>query len=274
MIDKFKHGPWAMIAGGSEGVGGAFARQLGAAGLNLVLVANVQGPLEATAQEIRERHGVEVRTVLADLGQAVSVEQIVQATRDLEVGLFVFVAATAGEIRPFVDRTLEDVLKPVQMCVVHQTMLTHHFARVLVERGRGGIILVGSMAGNTGTPNLSTYGASKAYQQLLAEALWSELRPRGVDVLAMVLGPTHTPAGEHAGFVRNADVPSLSSDEVVAHALKSIGEGPVEFPPPLARTVADAYELPRRRPVEAKAVAMAAAMQAIKGQGRSADGSS
>ena len=267
MIDKAKHGPWAVIAGGSEGVGGAFARQLGQAGLDLVLVANVEGPLEATAREIREAHGVKVQTVLADLGEAASVDQIIKATADLDIGLFAFVAANSGEIRPFIERTIEDVLKPVTMSVVHQTMLTHNFARALAARGRGGIILVGSMAGNTGTPNLSTYGAAKAYQQLLAESLWSELRPLGVDVLAMVLGPTHTPAGEHAGFVRNPAVPSLTAEEVVAHALKSLGDGPVEFPPPLAEAVAEAYELPRRRPVARKAAQMAAAMEAIKARG-------
>jgi short-subunit dehydrogenase len=267
MIDISKHGPWAVIAGGSEGVGGSFARRLGAAGFNLVLVAHVAGPLEAAAREIRDADGVEVQTLLADLDEPACVGRIIEACAGLDVGLFVFVAANAGEIRPFIERSLEDVLKPVAISVVHQTMLTHHFARRLAARGRGGVILVGSMAGNTGTPRLSTYGAAKAYQQLLAESLWSELRPLGVDVLAMVLGPTRTPAGEHAGFVQNSDVPTQTSDEVVRHALNSLGEGPVEFPPPLAAAVAEAYQLPRRRPVEAKAAAMAAAMQAIQARG-------
>lgn len=264
MIATEKHGPWALIAGGSEGVGGAFAHALGAAGLNLVLVAHEPDPLEATAREIRSRCGVQVRTVLADLRGVDSVEPICAAAEDLEVGLLVFVAATSGQIRPFVERTLEDVLAPVQLCVVVQTMLTHHFARRMAARGRGGIILISSFAGNAGTPNLSTYGGAKAYQQLLAEALWAELRPLGVDVLAFVLGPTDTPAKGVSGLADAAPMPVLTAAEVAKHALDALGAGPVATPPPLEAAFREAYALPRGPVVERKAKLMAAALSAGK----------
>lgn len=66
MIDASTYGPWAVIAGGSEGVGASFARQLADAGLNLVLIARKSGPLEQTAEQVRER-GVQVRTLSLDL---------------------------------------------------------------------------------------------------------------------------------------------------------------------------------------------------------------
>ena len=89
MIDASRYGPWALIAGGSEGVGAAFAQQLGAAGINLVLVARSPGPLEEAAAAARAL-GVEVRTVSVDLLKADSVDQVRRTTDGLDVGLLVF----------------------------------------------------------------------------------------------------------------------------------------------------------------------------------------
>ena len=67
MIDAAKYGPWAVIAGGSEGIGPVLAEELAKSGINSVLLARKPEPLEATAADIRARHGVEVRTLSLDL---------------------------------------------------------------------------------------------------------------------------------------------------------------------------------------------------------------
>lgn len=88
MPDLATYGPWAVIAGGSEGVGAEFARLLAEAGVNLVLIARKPGPLQDTAQRCREI-GVDVRTVATDLLDPTAVEQITGATAGLDVGLLI-----------------------------------------------------------------------------------------------------------------------------------------------------------------------------------------
>ena len=258
MISKEKHGPWAVIAGGSEGVGESFARKLAEAGLNLIIIARKTSALEQTAATLRKSAGVEVRTIGADLLQPGTVERIIEETRDLEVGLLAFVAAAAGEMRPFIERSLEDVMIPVQMSVIVQTALIHHYAPQMAKRRRGGIIVVSSMAGNAGTVKLSSYGGAKAYTQVLAEALWAELKPYGVDVLCLVLGSTATP-GRARSSSKGSGMPVLTADEVVQHGLDMLGESPVEVPPPLAQIFRDTCALPRAPVIEEKAKMMGGA---------------
>ena len=261
MISKVRYGPWAVVAGGSEGVGESFARKLAEAGLNLVLVARKNAALEETAAALRKSTGVEIRTIGADLLQPETTRRIIDETRELEVGLLAFVAAAAGEMRPFIERTLEDVMIPVQMSVIAQTALIHHYAPKMAARGRGGIIVVSSLAGNAGTANLSSYGGAKAYTQVLAEALWAELKPHGVDVLCLVLGSTATP-GRARSASRGSGMPVLTADEVVQHGLDMLGKSPVEVPPPLDQVFRDTCALPRAPVVEAKAKLMQAARPA------------
>ena len=83
MIDKNQYGPWVVIAGGSEGVGAAFADELSRAGLNLVLIARKPGPLEETADKVRA-NGVEVRTLSLDLLADDAMDQIRKVTDDLD----------------------------------------------------------------------------------------------------------------------------------------------------------------------------------------------
>ncbi|MDT5107091.1 MAG: hypothetical protein QOI25_4604, partial [Mycobacterium sp.] len=75
---------------------------------------------------------------------------------------------------------------PLQLC--------HHFAQPMVARGTGGIVVLGSGAGFAGAPNMVAYAATKAFDMVFAEALWSELNGKGVDVLGLILGKTDTPA--------------------------------------------------------------------------------
>ena len=81
-----RYGPWAVVAGASEGIGASFSKKLAARGLNLVLVARRAGPLEALASELRATHGVEVRVQPLDLGSRDVASGLGQATGGLDVG--------------------------------------------------------------------------------------------------------------------------------------------------------------------------------------------
>src|ERR1700712_4531135 len=89
MSFRERYGPWALIAGASEGTGASFARQLAAEGISCVLVARREGPLAALAEELRSRFGVECVTASVDLSAPDAVEQMVEAAGDREIGLFI-----------------------------------------------------------------------------------------------------------------------------------------------------------------------------------------
>lgn len=227
MTDCDRYGPWAVVLGGSEGVGASFARQLAADGFGLVLVARKPDTLEATAESVRAL-GAEVRTVSLDLADPASVPALVEATSDLDVGLLVCNAGANSHGHRFLDGELDGFRGVIDLNVSTPLALTHHYGRLMRARGRGGIVFVGSLAGYLGAARESVYGASKAFGRIFAEALWLELRDHGVDVLDLVLGVTRTPAMERAGL--NFDLPGLNvgePDDVAREGLAHIADGPV-----------------------------------------------
>ena len=130
-------------------------------------------------------------------------------------------------------------------------MLSHHFGRKMVERGRGGMIFVGSMAGNAGSPMMAIYGATKAFEQNLAEALWAEWAPKGVHVLYMVLGATDTPKRARLNFQDPPDVIIQSSEAVADQGLANIANGPVHVPAHMQADFDRFCSLPRREAAQA-----------------------
>lgn len=228
MIDVERHGPWAVIAGGSEGVGAAFATQLADAGLNLVLLARKPGPLEETAAAARTR-GVEVRTLAVDLTEPDAMERIATVTTDLEVGLLVFNAGANTYGHEFVTGDLDRFRQVIDLNITAQMAMVRHFGEPMKQRRRGGILLVGSLAGFMGQAQISIYAAVKAFCRIFAEGLWLELREYDVDVLEFVLGVTRTPAMARAGLAMNIPGLHVSEPEDVARqALAALGDGPVQ----------------------------------------------
>jgi uncharacterized protein len=103
----------------------------------------------------------------------------------------------------------------------------HHFGTRLVARGRGGLVLVTSGAAWVGGGTLAVYGATKAFDLILAEALWAEWRPHGVHALALVLGATDTPSLKRYLAEHGGDLGVLASPEQVAEeALDHLADGP------------------------------------------------
>lgn len=227
MLDTTKYGPWAVIAGGSEGVGASFAHQLADAGINLLLIARKPGPLETTAAQVRAK-GVEVRTLELDLLAPGALKTIRSVTDRLDVGLVIFNAGANSYGHEFVTSDLDRVHGVIDLNITVQLALTHHFGALLKQRGQGGIMLVGSLAGYLGQGQISVYSAAKAFSRVFAEGLWLELREHGVDVLELVLGVTRTPAMERAGL--NFDLPGLhvaEPDDVAREGLAKLPHGPV-----------------------------------------------
>jgi short-subunit dehydrogenase len=227
MTDLASYGPWAVIAGGSEGVGAEFATQLADDGFNLVLLARKPGPLEETAAACRAL-GVEVRTVAVDLTSPSAVAEITGATADLEVGLLVYNAGANSYGHPFSEGELSGFQGVIDLNITAMLALVHHYAQPMKQRGRGGILLVGSLAGYVGASHEAIYAAVKAFGRIFAEGLWVDLRDHGVDVLELVLGVTRTPAMERAGL--DFTIPGMHVSEpadVAREGLAHLADGPV-----------------------------------------------
>lgn len=227
MIDSAKYGPWAVIAGGSEGVGAEFARLLAEAGLNLVLVARKLDPLTETAERCRQ-YGHEVRTVSADLSDTAASARIAEATAGLDVGLLILNAGANTHSREFLDGDLAEFQRVIDLNLSTPLALIHHYGQPMRARRRGGIVLIGSLAGYLGSIRHTVYGGVKAFGRVFAEGLWLELRDHGVDVLELVLGVTRTPAMERVGL--NFDVPGMAvadPADVAREGLEWLARGPV-----------------------------------------------
>lgn len=222
-----KYGPWAVVAGASEGIGRSFSRKLAARGFDLVLVARRTEPLEALAEALRVEHQIQVRVLPLDLGAADAATRLGELTSDLDVGLVVYNAAYSP-IGPFLEIDVAQHVKAVEVNVLGTLRVSHHFGKRLADRGRGGLIIMSSMSSFQGTAMVANYAATKAYDTILAEGLWYELGQRGVDVLGCIAGATRTPSYEGS----TDKIPSsglakpMQPDAVTEQALEDLGKRP------------------------------------------------
>ena len=189
---KDKYGPWGLIAGASIGLGAAFADEVAKRKLNLVLIARRSEPLQKLEKELRTHYDIEVRTVQLDLASTNLLEELVPHTDDIEIGLMIYDTAF-HTIGAFFNQSLENHLRHIDVNCRGPLMLTYHFGHKMIQRGRGGIILMSSLTGFQGSPLLSNYGGTKAYNTMLGEGLWYEMKQHGVDVMASVAGAIETP---------------------------------------------------------------------------------
>ena len=227
-MDSKHYGPWAVIAGGSEGVGASFAQKLAGAGINLVLLARKPEPLDEVAQHVQRETSVKVRTLPLDLSADDMLDLIKKVTEDVEVGMLVYNAGAESLIRSFHDRDLANAERMIALNVSGPTRLAHHFGGAMRERRRGGIILVGATGGYAGSPRTAMYAATKAFDCILAEGLWYELKPYNVHVLGLILGATKTPAMARIGL--KLDAPGYEAadpDAVAQEGLDHLGVDPI-----------------------------------------------
>jgi short-subunit dehydrogenase len=225
------YGPWALVAGASEGLGAEFAEQLAARGLNLVLVARRADLLKSLGQSLSEKYAIAVRDLALDLAEPDAADHLVQATQDIEIGLLVYNAAYSA-IGSFFERPLDDHLLELATNCRTPLALVHTLGRRMLARGRGGILLMSSLSAQQGSPYIANYAATKAYNWILAEGLWDELRRQGVDVLVCCAGAISTPnydasaPNQASRLFAGATTPQA----VVASALAGLGKGPEVVP--------------------------------------------
>lgn len=231
-----KYGPWAFIAGGSEGIGRSFAVELARQGVNLILVARSAGPLEEAASAIRGSHAVEVQTAVLDLTGADLDEQVDALCAGKDIGMLIYNAGAVHGAGFFLDQPLARALTLIRLNCIGPVTLVHKLGGAMKRRGRGGIILMSSMSGLAGGGFVAAYGATKSFDITFAEALWFELGTVGVDVLGLIAGATHTPSMVRSGArfgvpaEQSAGEPNtapMEPDDVAREALAQLGKTPV-----------------------------------------------
>jgi short-subunit dehydrogenase len=280
-MDLKTYGPWALVAGASEGLGAAWAEALAKRGFSLVLFARRKEKLDAFAETLRKKYSVEIIPRAVDTADWDATKKIVEeifnskggvlaadnlphteaslprpptpqpqgsaaTPQAVDIGVFVYNAAFAP-VGIFTDVAETDLAKAAAVNVRAPLLLSRLVAEKMLARNaadsaekngmankkgaakkRGAIILMSSLAGSQGSPRLATYAATKSFNAILAEGLWAELKPAGIDVLACMAGAVLTPG---YGRTQEAAAPgTLPPEKVVEAAFKALGKKPVVVP--------------------------------------------
>jgi uncharacterized protein len=221
-LDKSQFGPWALVTGASSGIGKEFARQIAAAGINVVLVARRDALLAELGRAISQEFDVQYRALAMDLSQEGFIAGLADATHDIDIGLVVSNAGTAnpGEFLKLDRHLLQATLRLNTMAHLD---ISHHFGAKLAKLRRGGLILVGAMGAENGIPLIANDGAAKAYVHSLGEALHYEFKPLGVYVTVLAVGITNTEVLEKFGFdPKTMPMKPLSVEQCVSEGLNAL----------------------------------------------------
>ena len=224
---KNKYGPYALIAGGSDGLGFAFAQAAAKRGVNLVLIARNKERLEASAAKLRDVYNVDITTIAADMADY---EKVKESIEDLgvSIGLLIYNAAYAP-IGLFENLNEKEISLAESVNVAAPLKLAKLLSEQMIQKKRGGIILMSSLSGEQGSPNIAVYAATKSFNKVLAEGLWSELKPHGIDVIASCAGAIITPGYQQAK--KSGKTPgALTAEKVAEKTIKSLGKSPVVIP--------------------------------------------
>lgn len=220
----------ALITGASAGLGAEFARQLGAAGMNLVLVARRQEPMEVLARPLRVRHGIDTTLITADLSEPEAPRRLYDelAAKGIEVD-YLINNAGAGGGNLLTDRDFSVHARYLQLMLLSVTELCHLFIPPMRERGFGRVINVSSVAGRIARSGGCLYGPIKAYLVQQSEELHLTVRGDGVNVSALCPGFTHTDFHAVAGKLEmKARSPKLlwyDADVVVREGIRAVERG-------------------------------------------------
>ena len=233
---KEKYGPWALVAGGALGIGEEYSRYAARQGLNVVVLDREQAALDEISASLQKEFGVECLAVQVDLSADDMLEQVIDAVGDREIGLVVYNAGISG-VGPFYtpNTGLDFEKMRIAVNVTGPMLLTYHFARPMLARRAGGILLMTSGTAFQGSPYYSAYAATRAYCLNLGQSLWYEFKHYDVDVLAVAAGLTLSSAAEG---MKHIDAELLqTTEQVVDEAMNALGEQPLCIPGEYNRTL-------------------------------------
>lgn len=218
------YGSYALITGAASGIGRAFAETLAQRGINPILLDINAKDARSLEKELKEKYKVDARALIVDLSTPDFMQAIIKATGKLDLGLVIH-SATVSIIGDYLDLPLEQHRKLIDVNVRSSMEIAYYFCNQFKAKKRGGLILLSSASALQGSALVQHYAASKAYILTLAEGLWYEMRPYGVDVLGLMPGSTNMPA-IYVGDPDLSEAYIMQPKDVAVEALNALGKQP------------------------------------------------
>lgn len=228
-FNKEKFGPWSLVIGASLGIGACCAKELAGKGLNVVLCARTESKLKAVAEEIEKTYGVKTRVVPLDWMSPDREQVLDEALADIDLGSAVYSAAWGWQ-GAFLQGTDEMYKDLIDMNVYGALHFAQYFGKRFCEQRRGGMLFLGSFAGCYSTPYMAVYSATKGFELMLSESLYTEFKPYNVDVTVAYIGAVDTP-GNRALFPDAEDAAAQREsqarpEDVAKECIDAMGTGP------------------------------------------------
>ncbi|OXA52609.1 very-long-chain 3-oxoacyl-CoA reductase-B [Folsomia candida] len=221
--DLKKMGKWAVITGATDGIGKAYAEELARLGIDVVLISRSLDKLKKVAAAIESEFKVNVKVIAIDFTQDVEIyETIRKELEGLEIGTLI---NNVGMAYPYPEYFL-DMPNGDKLCMdmifcnlVSVTMMIRVVMPQMVERRRGVVVNIGSIAAIAPTPLMCVYGASKAFMDKLSRDLITEYSDKGIIVQSVLPGYVAT----NMSRIRMSSYTAPSATEYTKVALKTIG---------------------------------------------------
>lgn len=190
----------ALITGASSGIGAAFAAALARSGTDLILVARSEDKLRALAGELTRETGRNIQVIAADLSKPECGAKLKKAVDALEMQVDLLINnAGFGTTGAFEQQDAGREAEEIRLNAAAVVDLAHAFLPAMLEAKHGGVINIASSAAFQPMPYFAVYAATKAFVYSFSDALWEEVRSRGVHVMAVCPGPVDTGFFEATG---------------------------------------------------------------------------
>ncbi len=184
---------YALVTGGTSGIGYELAKLLAKDEFNLVIVARTESDLQRVSNELSVMYGVNVITIAKDLFDPNACFEIYQEIKSKDITINILVNdAGQGVYGPFVETDLQRQLQIIQLNVSSLTALTYLFLKDMVARNEGKILQLGSIVSQIPAPLQAVYGGTKAFVLSFTQALRNELKNTAVTITALQPGATDT----------------------------------------------------------------------------------
>lgn len=223
LLTRYGRNSWAVVTGGSEGIGQAFGELLAGMGFNVLLISRSQSKLDKAAQEIRQKHpNVKVETASLDCYQCRETDfstQLESILRGKDLSLLINnVGISWGGY--FESMPIEKLMKEVILCDEATLIITKQLLPRLLERNsRGGIVFNSGMTAIYPAPGLAVHSGTKGFEHYFADALEYELRGK-VDVVSLL--PAAVSSSRLEGLQPN--LIASSSESVAYGAIRDLGQ--------------------------------------------------
>lgn len=241
----------ALITGASSGIGRDYARYLAARDYDLVITARRRPRLAALAKELEKGFGTKVTIIVADMAKPATPGKLASDIKRKKIQIDYLVNnAGYGISAKYVKSSWQTQQAMLQVMLTGLSELAHLFGKQMVARGHGAIVNVASVAAYLpGSPGSTLYAPVKAYVKVFSQSLYREMRPKGVNVVALCPGYTHSEihdvSGNREAMDRLPNFVWLDGPRVVrdAHYAVMRGKGPVIVPGALYGFLSNLFSL-------------------------------